>query len=579
MTRFHWPRLGLRREILILVPVTVFLLLLVTGFTLFAYRSAVQLLVEERRREVLGVGQQIAIDLSTAGLPTPTELRRQVPAASRIAIADEDGRIVRSFGEQGMGSPLAPLGTRDSNLPVVLGPDSEVGATILAFAPFRYQGQTYVVRIDVPARELARQHRSVQVLSWVVLPTSIALLMLTLVFLPHFLRPYDTLVEQVQRVAPGSNGQDEISMLVSTVDRALAALVDATEESPEDDIGALQRTLGASLESGLLLLDQQGRVLTLNRLGSELLEVAPLAEPVPLADCLGLHPQLLEMLSAAVSDARGLPRQELRLETSAGPRTLGFTVHVLRRDDGTPRGHLALFVDLTESHREAEARQLATSLEQLGELAAGVAHELRNSLATLRGYMTLIERHPEGESITDYLDEIRRESDHLQRVVEDFLSFAQPESARVEPVDLVSAARRAAADPSLASTPVEVDVEGKGSWTLQGDAQLLERALRNLLHNAARAEMDAQRSGPIRLHLMRTAETVDLAIDDRGPGVPEELRERLFQPFATGRSDGVGLGLSIAHRIVTLHGGRLELVDRDAGGTRALISFPLGNFV
>jgi len=579
MTSLRWPRLGLRREIQILLPVTVFLLVLVAGFTLFTYRSAVDLLTDDRQREVTTISRQIARDLASGPWPTPTELRRQAPTANRIVIADGDGRPRRSFGEQGSGNILDPLDHRSLTTALAVGPNAATGESVIGFAPFEYLGQAFILRVDIPALELARQRQSVRVLTWVVLPTSVALLVLALFFLPHFLRPYDTLVEQVQRVAPDTDDQDEISMLVSTVDRALAALVAATGDSPEDDIAALQRTLGASLESGMLLLDRQGRVLTLNSLGGELLELDPIEEPVPVAECLQDHPKLLEMLTRAVTDAKGLPRQEIRLTTSAGDRTLGFTVHALRRDDGTVRGHLALFVDLTDSQKEAEALQLASSLEQLGELAAGVAHELRNSLATLRGYLTLIERQPDEESITDYLEEIRRESDHLQRVLEDFLSFAQPDSVRFESVDLLEIVRAAAADPALAEVRVEVEASDRRTWQLQGDAQLLERAIRNLLHNACRAELDAGGTGPVRTGLRTAADRVVLSIEDRGAGIPDEVRTKLFQPFVTGRADGVGLGLSLAHRIVTLHGGRIRIEDREGGGTRADLSFPSDIFV
>lgn len=579
MTRLRWPRLGLRREILILLPVTVFLLVLMAGFTLFAYRSAIDLLVEERQREVISMTRRIADELSSGPWPTAAELRQRAPAATGIAVADSSGRSVRSFGSQGAGDLLGPVQGRAITRPVAVGPGAAAGDAILGFAPFDYRDQGHVLRVEVPAIELARQMQGVHILTWVVLPTSVALLVLTLLFLPHFLRPYDTLVEQVQRVAPDTHDPEDISMLVSTVDKALAALAAAAADSPEDDFTALQRTLGASLESGLLLVDHQGMVLTLNDLGAELLEIPSIDEPVPVAARLQTHPGLLAMLESAVDSATGLSRQEIQIETSAGERTLGFTVHILKRDDGTVRGHLALFVDLTETHREAEARQLANSLEQLGELAAGVAHELRNSLATLRGYLTLIERHPDEESITDYLEEIRRESDHLQRVVEDFLSFAQPDSARVETVDLLAIARRAAADPALAERTVVVEATPEETWQLPGDPQLLERALRNLLHNAARAEQDAGHGGPIRLTLSRSGDQIELVIQDRGPGIPVDVRARLFQPFATGRSDGVGLGLSLAHRIVTLHGGRIHLDDRAGGGTRASILFPAGIFV
>ena len=207
-----------------------------------------------------------------------------------------------------------------------------------------------------------------------------------------------------------------------------------------------------------------------------------------------------------------------------------------------------------------------------------VGSVVRNSLATVRGYLTLIERRPGEESITDYLAEIRRESDHLQRILEDFLDFARPETARVEAVDLESVLRSAAADPALAGMAMELEIEEGISCLLRGDSQLLERAIRNLLHNAAEAERQSGRAGPLQVHISQGNQELELAIEDRGPGLPAEVRSRLFQPFVTGRSDGIGLGLSLAHRIVTLHGGRLHLEDRPEGGTRAVLALPFGAF-
>jgi signal transduction histidine kinase len=213
-------------------------------------------------------------------------------------------------------------------------------------------------------------------------------------------------------------------------------------------------------------------------------------------------------------------------------------------------------------------------------MAGGVAHELRNSLATLRGYLTLIERRPDEESIADYLEEIRHEADHLERVLEDFLAFARPGTARFEELSLTQLAGRAAGDPSLAGMEVRVrTVAETADVRLRGDAQLLERALRNLLHNAAQAEREAGGKGPIELAIEPGPEGIEMSIEDRGPGLPAEVRDRLFHPFATGRRGGVGLGLALAHRIVTLHGGRIRLEDRPGGGTRALLVFPSDTIV
>jgi signal transduction histidine kinase len=370
----------------------------------------------------------------------------------------------------------------------------------------------------------------------------------------------------------GGSG-DEVELLLSTFERAVATLA-SPPPAGDADFAALERTLSHSLQSGLLLLDRDGGVLALNPVGAELLDIAPPEPGTPLAEVLSGHPELRELLTQAVITGQAPKRQECAVQTAGGRTlTLGLTVHPLRRDDGGVRGHLVLFADLTDVRRRAEESRFAGDLARLAEMAGGVAHELRNGLATLRGYLTLIHRRPDEESIAGFLSEMREETDHLERVLEDFLSFARPGSARMQDLSLTRLALRAAADPALAG--MEVRVFGtEREIALRGDAQLLERALRNLLHNAAQAEREAGREGPVDLHIEERADGVALAIEDRGAGLPPEVRERLFHPFATGRRGGVGLGLALAHRIVVLHGGRIRLDDRPEGGTRAELFFP-----
>jgi signal transduction histidine kinase len=422
------------------------------------------------------------------------------------------------------------------------------------------------------------QQRGLRVLSWVVLPVNFLVVGLVFFFLRYLLRPFDTLLEHARRVDLGDPAaEDEIAFLIGTFERAVAALT-RSDTSTADEIATLQRALAPSLESGLLLVDREAKVLALNTVGCDLLAVAEPPVGTPLRDALAAYPDLLEILLTAVEDGRGVARQEAVIQVGDRQKTLGLTVHALRRDDGGVRGFLVLFVDLTEVRRQADEERLAEGLAQLGELAAGVAHELRNGLATLRGYLTLVERRPEQESIGDYLLEMRRESDHLVRVVEDFLTFARPESARVEDVDLVALVRRAAADPALGANAVAVDAGDLVSARIKGDSQLLERAVRNLLHNAARAAREVEAEAPVVCRLRRNG-SLELAIEDRGPGLPEPVRESLFQPFVTTYPDGIGLGLPLAHRIVGLHGGNLRLEDRRGGGTRAVIIFPAGDSV
>ncbi len=571
-------RLGLRREVLILLPVALLLLVMLSSFTLFSYRNAIGLLAAERQQEAARVARAVADRLAASppgALPGPRDLREPAPSARGVALVDARGEVVAEIGELPAGGLLEPAGGRPVRQPLGVGPDDASPDAVVGFAPLA--GSRFV-RVDLPAGALARQRRSLAVLTVAVLSINAGLAVLLLFFLRHLLAPWEMLLARAREVGgAGAGGEDEIELLLGTFDRALTALSGREGRSAEDDIAALERTLAPSLQSGLLLIDREGRVLALNAVGAALLGTG-LPEPgAPLDRVLAGQPELREILAAAVAEGTAPQRQECAVHpdpASGETLTVGLTVHPLRRDDGEVRGLLVLFADLTAARRRAEESRLAASLAQLGEMAGGVAHELRNGLATLRGYLTLIERD-EG-SIADFLSEIRGEADHLERVLQDFLSFARPGTARLRDLEMLPLLQRAAADPALEG--VEVRVEGEDA-SLRGDPQLLERAVRNLLHNAAQAEREAGRRGPVEVSVRPAEEGVEVVIEDRGPGLPEEIRARLFHPFATGRRGGVGLGLALAHRIVVLHGGRIRLEDRAGGGTRAVLTFPRDTIV
>ncbi len=573
-------RLGLRREVLILLPVALLLLVVLSTFTLFSYRNAIDLLATERQQEAARVARAVADRLGAfadGAVPAPLDLRERAPSARGVALVDARGQAIAEIGELPAGGLLDPAGGRPIRQPLGVGPDAATPDAVIGFAPLGgVQGRRYV-RVDLPAGVLARQRRALAVLTVAVLSINAGLAVLLLFFLRHLLVPWETLLARARQMGgAGTAGEDEIEFLLATFDRALTALAGRQGRSAEDDIAALERTLSASLQSGLLLIDREGRVLALNAVGSALLGTELPAPGAPLDQVLGGQPELREILLAAVAEGTAPQRQECIVHAGAEALTVGLTVHPLRRDDGQVRGLLVLFADLTEARRRAEESRLAESLAQLGEMAGGVAHELRNGLATLRGYLTLIERRPDEDSIADFLSEIRGEADHLERVLQDFLSFARPGTARVRELSLGRLLQRAAADPALAGVAVRVQGE---DVTLRGDPELLERAVRNLLHNAAEAEREAGRRGPVEVAVVLDAEGVEVAIEDRGAGLPEEIRTRLFHPFATGRRGGVGLGLALAHRIVVLHGGRIRLEDRPGGGTRALLNFPRDTMV
>jgi len=597
------PAVGLRREVALLFPVALLLIVSLASYTLLSYRSAVSRLLDERGEIALRAARETARALVASDAPLdPAALQRQSPAIEGLrglSLYDAEGRPVAETGQAAgplaaalaTGSPPELAGRVGPGL--VVGPGGRHPDGLLALVPLVAGGERHYLGVEVATPLLASRQRELRVLTVVVLGVGVALAVLLLLFLRRLVVPYDRLVERARRAEGHGEltGDEDVELLVRTFERGIAAMARPDADGPDRDLAALERTLAASLESGLLILDAEGRTVALNPVGAKLLGVPPPAPGTPVAEALAPHPALAALLAEAVGERRALQRQEVGLDSPSGRLTLGLTVHPLRVGASRPgadapgresapgevRGFLVLFADLTEARRQAEEDRLADRLGGIGELAAGVAHEMRNGLATLQGYLTLLQRSDEAAAAA-YAGEMRRETDHLHRVLSDFLSFARPGSVRAEPVPAGRVLRRAAADPALAGAPVQVVApEGEGP-VLQADPQLLERALRNLVHNAVEASREAAGEGgpaPVVARLRSAGDTVEIVVEDRGPGIPPDLRDRVFDPFVTGRREGVGLGLALAHRIVRLHGGSLALEDRPGGGTVARVRLPV----
>ncbi|RMH20467.1 MAG: PAS domain-containing protein [Acidobacteria bacterium] len=569
-------RIGSRTEALILLPAGLLVLVVLSLFVLVNHRNAIEQLLDERGDEAMRLAAAAAASLPAASLPRPDALRRLAPQAWAVVLLDDGGVPLVVAGEPAgdEAPPPAPGGVWDWLLP----PASPANV-VSGSAPVIGHPRIARVRVDLPALALRAKARALRVLWPLVLAADAAVAVLLLLYLRRVLEPFDRLVARArqarQRPAAGDGheDQDEIALLLETFDRALDALAAPRED--DQALAAVERALARSLESGVLLCDREGAVLALNEVGAKLLAVdVPEAGARTLAEVLRPHPQLAALLAEVVEGERVVKRQELAIDTRDGSRTLGLTAHPLRRDDGSVRGYLMLFADLTAAQRQAAQRRLAESLAQLGALAAGVAHEMRNSLATLRGYLGLIEREPDSGAVNEFLGEIRRESDHLARVLDDFLRFARPGSVQAEDVDLERLLTRCANDPALDGMAVTLTAPAAGEARVRADPQLLERAFKNLLRNAAQAQRQAGVESPLEAAVIPRPDACEVRIDDRGPGLPAEVAASLFEPFVSARPGGVGLGLALSRRIILLHGGELALGDRPGGGTRAVVRLP-----
>jgi PAS domain S-box-containing protein len=242
-------------------------------------------------------------------------------------------------------------------------------------------------------------------------------------------------------------------------------------------------------------------------------------------------------------------------------------------DRGKPRQYLAIRYDITaRKAAEAKLREQA-ALAQLGQLAAVVAHEVRNPLAGIRGSLQVIEAGLSREAGEQkVIGSIIRRIDQLSRSMEHLLLYARPQQPVLRPVSVsaVLAEVVMSARAALEGRCPGIEVSGDALSVL-ADPDMLRGVLLNLLLNACQAGGDRT----VEIDTRAVGGTGAIRIRDRGPGLPAQVRERLFEPFVSARAGGTGLGLAIAKRLTETQGGTIALAGREGGGTQAELTFPL----
>jgi PAS domain S-box-containing protein len=240
---------------------------------------------------------------------------------------------------------------------------------------------------------------------------------------------------------------------------------------------------------------------------------------------------------------------------------------------GRPRQYLAIRSDITQ-RKAAEAKLVEqSSLAQLGQLAAVVAHEVRNPLAGVRGSLQILRsrQDPASQDVA-IMDAMIARIDVLNAKVEDILRFARPRTpvlesvdARVVILDAVNSAR-AATGPECP----EIATPGQTAW-VTADREMLRDVLLNLVLNACQSGTTA----PVEVSVTSISDRCRIDISDRGTGIPAGHGERIFQAFFTTKKAGTGLGLAIVQRLVLLQEGQVTLLPREGGGTVASVDLPL----
>ncbi len=364
----------------------------------------------------------------------------------------------------------------------------------------------------------------------------------------------------------------------------LSQRLQAVQEELDEKTDSLNRLRGlnalivSSIRSGLATTDLQGRIVSYNTTAEELTRrgfTQVLGQPI--GEVMGEDLWTLVTRTDFAQDTRPLRHENWITLPNGSRRFLGFSVSPLMDERRQRLGYIVSFQDLTEIKRLEEEIRLKDRMAAIGQMAAGIAHEIRNPLTSMRGSAEILRSHAgTREADKRLLDILMRESDRLNKFIEDFLSFARPRDSFRELVDLKVLLRD-----SIALLQNSPEVRRKHSVVLRtdpGEIRILANPdqLRQVFWNLARNALHAMPDGGSLTVSARYGldERVIIEFADEGIGMSADEKERLFQPFRSGFARGTGLGLSIVYQIVRDHGGKIEIDSEKGQGTRVVLCLP-----
>ncbi|HQX80551.1 MAG TPA: ATP-binding protein [Vicinamibacterales bacterium] len=345
------------------------------------------------------------------------------------------------------------------------------------------------------------------------------------------------------------------------------------------------RHLVFNLRNGVLAITRDGRIAAMNSIAYRVLGLQPRQTDLGrsylevLQDC----PEVVRIVQSAFETSDLPNRAELRLRKSG--RAIGYTISKIH-DDSRAEVGLTLFVkDLTRVEQIEERQRLRDRLATLGGMAATIAHEVKNPLASIEIMAGTLRRQlKDRPEAMETLSEIIKESKLANSIVVEVLEFVRPIRLQVEPVVVGEVVRDAIDTLELGASQVQVDVD-KDVPELMADASQLRQLLTNLITNAIEA---MEPEGTVYVRVSHVAEDAELAsagqpmpaqvtieVRDQGIGISEGDLERIFSPFFTTKPKGTGLGLSIVRKVVDAHDGIIEAASAPGRGTTFRVTLPV----
>jgi two-component system sensor histidine kinase PilS (NtrC family) len=343
------------------------------------------------------------------------------------------------------------------------------------------------------------------------------------------------------------------------------------------ELRALNQNVVESIPSGLITLSPDGIATFINPAGCFILHREAQSVIGQAAAEIGFYADVEWKDVRETLTTGAVVRNETSIPVGDEPRTIGYAVTPLNSIEGTASGYTLIFQDLTEMKTlEAELR-LKDRMAAVGELSAGIAHEIRNPLAAIAGSVQVLKKsaalNPQEQRLMSI---ILKESERLNKSIADFLRFVKPQEKRPAEFDIAGSLSETL---DLLRNSRELGeahtIEGEivpPSFTIIGDADQIRQVFWNIARNAFQAMPNG---GTLRVSTAISGDRYNIVFTDSGRGMNEADQRRLFQPFRTNFPSGTGLGMAISFRIVQEHGGRIEVSSHEGSGTSITVSLPV----
>ncbi len=378
-------------------------------------------------------------------------------------------------------------------------------------------------------------------------------------------------VDKTQDVSFIIGAFQDVTRRLKEKEKELERLRSIAEQRAEN-VESYTENILQCVTSGVITFDGNGLATTMNRAAEEILGLEPVS---------GLGRTCGELFGEGdtcrlVRETRETSIPSRRMETELAKRNeriwLGFNTALLSDRQGKSLGVILSFSDLTEVKRLQEQIELTERLTALGEMSAGIAHELRNPMAVIAGYLNLLAKKQDnaGQAV---IRDIQAEIVGMNRIISDLLTFARPTTSlnrtAVNIHYLLESCLETVLQARTGGSPI-VTVLDIIDATALVDEVLMRQALGNLIQNAVEAMPD----GGTLTVTMQSNRELSIIIQDTGPGILPEHLQKVFLPFFTTKDTGVGMGLALTHKVVTAHGGRVEVESKAGAGTKFTVTLP-----